>query len=88
MSGTLAPIISPQSALGPALAGALLGVATLTIAIWLAARRDILSVRREEGRSTRIPFWRRLHLDLVLVLLALIGYLELGSSARWPTASR
>ena len=77
-SGNVAYILSPQLALQPALVGAFLGVATLMCAVWLATRRDILAFRREVGRSTTIPLWQRLHLDLALILLAVVGYLELG----------
>ncbi len=77
-SGNVAYILSPQLALQPALVGAFLGLATLACAVWVAARLDILAFRREVGRTTSTPFWKRLHLDLALILLSLVGYLELG----------
>ncbi|MFI5274589.1 MAG: FtsX-like permease family protein [Ktedonobacterales bacterium] len=74
----LAQTIAPRMVVGPALAAALLGAATLVIAAWLAARRDVLAFRREQGRSTAVALWRRSYLDLLLVLLCVAGYLDLG----------
>ena len=44
------------------------------LAVWGAARRDIVSLRRETARSTRRPLWQRLRLDIVAALIALAGY--------------
>jgi ABC-type antimicrobial peptide transport system permease subunit len=60
-------------------------VLTLVIAIRRATQMDVLTFRRESARSTRTPFWRRLHLDIVgVVLLGLgyLGYLYLSQPAR------
>ena len=57
---------------------------TLIIAVRRASRMDMLAFRRESARSTRAPFWRRLNLDIVgVVLLGLgyAGYLYLSQSA-------
>jgi ABC-type lipoprotein release transport system permease subunit len=79
LQGTnLAAIASPQLVTQPALIGSLLGLATLIIAAWLAARRDVLAFRREQGRSSGAPFWKRYYLDIALVILCAAGYLELG----------
>lgn len=57
---------------------ALLAVAgasiTMVFALWSAARRDILALRREMSRTTRHPIWQRLRLDTVAALIALSGY--------------
>ena len=57
---------------------ALLAVAValiaIVLAVWSAARRDIVALRRETARSTRRPLWQRLRLDIVAVLIALVGY--------------
>lgn len=55
------------------LAGA---VALLAIigAVWGAANRDIVALRRETARQARRPLWQRLRLDLLAALIALAGY--------------
>jgi putative ABC transport system permease protein len=82
----LTQLASPTAVLLPALVGALLGLITVTVTAWQSARMDVLAFRREQGRSTRVPFWRRYYLDLALVVLFLAGYLELnqfgGTSTR------
>lgn len=47
---------------------------TIVVAVWAAARRDIVSLRRETARSTRRPLWQRLRLDIAAAVIALIGY--------------
>src|SRR5262249_36201277 len=47
---------------------------TLLLTIFLAVRANVLTQRREEARSTRAPLWQRLRLDLVLAVLAIVGY--------------
>lgn len=74
----LAQLASPRSVVGPALIGALLGVGAITFSALQTARMDVLAFRREQGRQSRPPFWARYYLDLVLVALCLLGYLELG----------
>lgn len=74
----LSQLASPQAVLLPALVGALLGVATIALTALQAARLDVLAFRREQARPTHVPLWRRYYLDLVLVLLCVVGYLELG----------
>ena len=66
-----------QAALG--LGGyALVAVVATLLAMILSIRqamgRDVLAVRREAARSTRIPLWQRLNLDIVAAILALAGY--------------
>jgi putative ABC transport system permease protein len=74
----LAQLANPGAVALPALAGALLGVGAVVVASWQAAGLDVLAFRREQGRVSRIPFWRRYYLDLGLVVLCFVGYLELG----------
>jgi putative ABC transport system permease protein len=74
----LAGTISPAQVLRPALIGGLLGLAALMLAVWQAARLEVLAFRREQGRTSRVAGWRRYNLDLVLVVLCAAGYLELG----------
>ncbi len=74
----LAKAAAPGSVALPAAAGALLGVGALAFSVWQAARLDVLAFRREQARASRVPFWRRYYLDIGLVILCLVGYLELG----------
>ncbi len=69
--------VSLRDALTPAAIGAVLGVLALALATWQAARMDALAFRLEQGRSERIPFWKRYYLDLGLVVLCVAGYTEL-----------
>ena len=52
------------------------GVAILAImlAILRPIRMDILAMRRESARSTRPPFWQRLHLDIAAAIIAITGF--------------
>ncbi|MBF6591016.1 MAG: FtsX-like permease family protein [Ktedonobacterales bacterium] len=63
----------------PALAGAALGLLALGVPTWQAAQQDVLAFRREQGRETHVPLWRRTYLDLVLAAFCVVGYLELSS---------
>src|SRR5207302_1870973 len=72
-------LATPQTVIVPAVAGALLGVGAVIFATQQAARMDVLAFRREQGRSTREPLWRRYYLDLGLALLCAVGYFELSS---------
>ncbi len=62
----------------PAIAGAVLGIATIALAALQAARLDILAFRREQARPTREPLWRRYYLDVALAVLCALGYYELN----------
>jgi len=74
----LATLATPQAALLPALAGAALGVAAVAVAALQWARLGVLAFRREQGRPSRQPLWRRYYLDVALAVLCFAGYLELG----------
>jgi putative ABC transport system permease protein len=75
---SLAEAAAPDMVVGPAVAGAALGAAAVVVAALGAARRDVLALRREQGRSSGVPFWRRYYLDLGLVVLCAVAYFELG----------
>ncbi len=77
-SAYLTRLASPGSVVGPALLGALLGVGAITFSAFQTARMDVLAFRREQGRQSQQPFWARYYLDLILVALCVVGYLELG----------
>lgn len=77
-SSYLVGLSSPQAVALPAVAGALLGVAAVVAATQRASRLDVLAFRREQGRATRQPIWRRYYLDVGLAVLCGLGYLELS----------
>ncbi len=56
-----------------AAAAALGTVLAMAFAVRDAARRSLLEMRRESARPTRRPFWQRLYLDIVAVVIALTG---------------
>jgi len=74
----LARAVASQSVWLPALLGASLSVLALVVAALRSARLDVLAFRREQGRGVQTPFWRRYCLDVALVVLCALGYLELG----------
>ncbi|MGO8947391.1 MAG: ABC transporter permease, partial [Ktedonobacterales bacterium] len=82
----LSQIASPGAVVVPAAVGGLLGAAVVGLSAWQSSRLDVLAFRREQGRSTRVPFWKRYYLDVLLAVLCLAGYLELsqfgGASTR------
>ena len=77
-SNYFSQIASPGTVIVPAVVGALLGTAAVSYSAWQSSRLDVLAFRREQGRSTHVPFWKRYYLDLALAALCLVGYLELG----------
>lgn len=74
----LTSIVRPSDVLIAALAASLLGFLALMFSALQAARLDVLAFRREAGRSTHPPLWRRLYLDVVLALVCALGYAELS----------
>jgi putative ABC transport system permease protein len=46
----------------------------MIFSIYRATRSDIVSLRRESARTTRVPFWQRSGLDLIAAFVALVGY--------------
>jgi len=77
-SNYLTGVAQPQSVVVPAIIGALLGVAAVAFSALQSARLDVLAFRREQGRASRQPLWRRYYLDLLLAVLCVAGYVELG----------
>lgn len=57
-----------------ALIAVVAGLFVMLLAIRQAAKLDIVALRRESSRTKRIPLWRRLNLDYLLILLILAGY--------------
>jgi putative ABC transport system permease protein len=84
--GYVTRVATPSLVILPALVGALLAIAVVSISALRTARLDVLAFRREMARPSRQPFWRRAYLDVGLALLCLVGYLDLsqfgGTSAR------
>ncbi len=74
----LAGLVQPGTTTAIAGAAVLVGLYTLLLTAWQAARLDVLAFRREQGRFTHEPFWRRYYLDVALAGLCALGYLELG----------
>lgn len=77
-AAVIARTVSPGMVARPAVVAAALGAAALSFAAWQAARLDVLAFRREQARGGKPPLWRRYYLDLLLVVLCIAGYLELG----------
>jgi ABC-type lipoprotein release transport system permease subunit len=77
-SAYLARVAQPALVLAPAIIGAVLGIAVVTLYALQTARLDMLALRREAARPSHQPFWRRTYLDVGLALLCAVGYLELG----------
>ena len=84
--GYVTRVATPSLVILPALVGAALAIAVVTISALRTARLDVLAFRREMARPSRQPFWRRAYLDVGLALLCLVGYLDLsqfgGTTAR------
>lgn len=76
-AGYFTQAANPRTVAIPALIGALLGVGAVAFSAYQSARLDVLAFRREQGRATRPPLWRRYYLDVALAVLCLIGYVEL-----------
>lgn len=80
LSGSaLAQLAEPQLALRPALLAGMAAVAALCVGALVALRADMRSYELAQARQTRLPAWRRYHLDLGIVALCVAGYIELGS---------
>ncbi len=68
------PLTAALGLSGYAAVAALGAMLTMLLSIWGAARRDLLGLRRELARPTQRPFWQRLRLDEVAIIIALSGY--------------
>ncbi|GLV57904.1 hypothetical protein KDH_47390 [Dictyobacter sp. S3.2.2.5] len=60
---------------GYALVTVLVVVVVLVFAINHMTSLDVLAIRRESSRATRRPFWLRMNLDIMAIILMLVGYL-------------
>ncbi|HEX8032831.1 MAG TPA: FtsX-like permease family protein, partial [Ktedonobacterales bacterium] len=79
LSNTLVNHVMPQqTTILLALAGVLLSSLAVLLAAWQTTRLDVLAFRRSQGRGGGLPFWQRFNLDVVLIALCIVGYLELG----------
>ena len=52
----------------------LVAIMAMIVAVSRTTRQDILSIRREAARSTRLPLWQRLNLDIVAAIIMIVGY--------------
>ena len=57
-----------------ALAVVLAVLLTMSVSLFLAARLNILSLRRKSARSIKPPLWQRFNLDIIAGVIALVGY--------------
>lgn len=53
----------------------LIALFTMGISLYMAARMNILSLRREATRSNKQPLWQRLNLDVIAGVIALVAYI-------------
>ncbi len=68
------PLQALQSVIGYAVLIVLVVLLTMSFSLLHVVRMDVLATRREAARSTRRPFWQRLHLDILAGAIALLGY--------------
>jgi putative ABC transport system permease protein len=52
----------------------LVAILAMIVAVGRATHQDVLSIRREAARSTRLPLWQRLNLDIVAAIIMIVGY--------------
>lgn len=52
----------------------LLALFVLIVALRQTSKLDIVTLRRESARTKRVPFWRRFHLDILLMFFIVVGY--------------
>ncbi len=57
-----------------ALLTVVVAIIAMVIAVSRTTRQDVLSMRREAARSTRLPLWQRLNLDIVAAIVMIVGY--------------
>ena len=68
------PLPAMLGTIGYALAVVLFALGTMSVSLLVAARMNVLSLRREMGRGSRRPFWQRFNLDVIMGVVALTGY--------------
>ena len=71
ISGSPVPIVLDIGLYALVTVGAM--VLAMILSIWGVSNRDVLALRRETARSTHRPFWQRLNLDVMAVVIALLG---------------
>ncbi|HCI78773.1 MAG TPA: hypothetical protein DHW02_03700, partial [Ktedonobacter sp.] len=49
-------------------------ILAMSFSTFRAVSFDVLAIRRESARSTTRPFWQRLNLDILAIIVALTGY--------------
>ncbi len=69
------PLMSALPVGAYTLVAAVCVVGAMLLSIWRSTSRNVLEMRREATRSTRQPFWQRLYLDVIAVIIALTGFL-------------
>ncbi|GCE12913.1 ABC transporter permease [Tengunoibacter tsumagoiensis] len=57
-----------------ALFAIMVALGVMLLAIHRASTLDIVLLRRESSQTRRVPFWRRLNLDLLLILIIMVAY--------------
>ncbi|HEU5199767.1 MAG TPA: FtsX-like permease family protein, partial [Ktedonobacterales bacterium] len=68
------PLLEALSVGWFALAAVICAVLAVIMAVRQATKMDVLAFRRESARATRRPFWRRLNLDIIGIVLLCLGY--------------
>ena len=58
-----------------ALTAVTIALLVMLAALRRAARLDIVTLRRESSRGKGVPFWRRFHLDLFVIMVIIGGYI-------------
>ncbi len=62
-----------------ALVAVAVALVVMIAAINRSSKLDIVTLRRESSRIKQVPFWRRLNLDLFVVVLIVAGYIVYSS---------
>jgi putative ABC transport system permease protein len=68
------PIQLVQEILWYPLITILVAIMAMIVSVSRTTRQDVLSIRREAARSTRLPLWQRLNLDIVAAIIMIVGY--------------
>lgn len=71
---TTSPLKAMVGMIGYALAVVLVALLTLSVSLFFATRKNVLSVRQEAARSSKRPSWQRLNIDVIAGIVALFGY--------------
>ncbi len=71
---TANPIQSALNVKWYAVVAVVVALFVMIVAIYRSSKLDIVTLRREASRTKHVPFWRRLNLDILVVLLIVAGY--------------